>query len=860
MSRALVPLTTPASIRRHSRIARACTWSCALVLSAHLQATAVSAAPRVPIVSAQPGSDACWDERFAGSGGTNGFVDALALDGSGNVYAGGEFTSAGGTPVAHVARWDGLQWSALTTGIDGPVYALVAGGGYVYAGGNFTTAGGVSASHIARWDGVSWSAVGSGTNGNVYALALDASGKLYAGGSFTTAGGTSANCIAKWDGTSWTALGAGMGTDGTVPPGVSAILVDDSNNDLVYVGGSFGTADGLPVGYIARWNAGSSTWSAMSSGMNGYVYTLAMSGSDLYAAGGFTVASGSGANNIARWNVNTSSAWAPLGAGLDSHAGIAALAVDGAGRVYAGGQIFAAGGHPASNIAMWTGTDWLTLGTGLNNVTSDLVVDGSGNLFAGGQFSTAGGKPSLHFAYLIPGCVTGPGYCWDERFADAGGTDNAVDALAVDVAGNVYAGGDFTTAGGASFSHIAKWDGAHWSSLGTGINGSVYALVAGGGYVYAGGNFSTAGGVSANHIARWDGVNWSALDTGTDGNVFALALDPAGNLYVGGSFANAGGTSASSIAKWNGTTWTALGTGMGTDGTVPPGVSAILVDDNNSDLVYASGSFGTAGGLTVGYVARWDAGSSTWSAMGSGMNGYVYALAMSGNNLYGAGGFTVASGSPANNVAKWDLSAPGTWTPLGAGLSSYAGIGALTTDAAGRLFAGGEILAAGGEPANHFAMWTGTDWGTIGAGMNDNVHDLVVDGGGDLYAGGAFTTAAGKPANHFAHLFTSCLVGVDAAIPIERTLEIASVRPNPTRQWASIRFGLPAAGQVRVDVFDVTGRRVASPLEGEFLPAGQHQVTWDGRDASGHRAISGMYFVRISTNGAVGSRTVVMIR
>ena len=46
----------------------------------------------------------------------------------------------------------------------------------------------------------------------------------------------------------------------------------------------------------------------------------------------------------------------------------------------------------------------------------------------------------------------------------------AVYALAVDASGNLYAGGDFTTAGGVSANRIAKWDGSSWSALGSGMN------------------------------------------------------------------------------------------------------------------------------------------------------------------------------------------------------------------------------------------------------------------------------------------------------------------------------------------------------------------------------------------------------
>src|SRR5256885_11868144 len=90
------------------------------------------------------------------------------------------------------------------------VSALAVSGSDLYAGGEFTTAGGSAANYIAKWNGSSWSALGSGMNSNVYALAASGS-DLYAGGYFTTAGGSTANYIARWNGSSWSALGSGMG-------------------------------------------------------------------------------------------------------------------------------------------------------------------------------------------------------------------------------------------------------------------------------------------------------------------------------------------------------------------------------------------------------------------------------------------------------------------------------------------------------------------------------------------------------------------------------------------------------------------------------------------------------------------------
>ena len=110
---------------------------------------------------------------------------------NGDVIAGGSFTDAGGNPNADwVARWNGISWQPLGTGLNGSVRALaVAPNGDVLAGGLFTNAGSnPAADRVARWDGTAWQALGTGLNNDVLALALAPNGRLVAGGVFTAVG------------------------------------------------------------------------------------------------------------------------------------------------------------------------------------------------------------------------------------------------------------------------------------------------------------------------------------------------------------------------------------------------------------------------------------------------------------------------------------------------------------------------------------------------------------------------------------------------------------------------------------------------------------------------------------------------
>ncbi len=674
-------------------------------------------------------SDANWVSMNPSIPGASGLVTAAVVDGSGNLYIGGDFTVVGEVSANNIAKWNGSGWTALGSGMNGYVSALAVSGSDVYAGGYFTTAGGNAANYIAKWNGSGWTALGSGLNGEVNALAVSGS-ELYAGGWFTAVGGSAANYIAKWDGSSWTALGSGMGgpPNGSYPY-VYALAV--SGSDL-YAGGGFGTAGGSTANRIAKWNG--SSWTALGSGIGGgYVLALAVSGSDLYAGGSFTTAGGNAANYIAKWN---GSSWTALDSGMSDD--VLALAVSG-NDVYAGGLFKTAGGSAANYIAKWDGSSWTALGSGMNLYGYVYALAVSGNdVYAGGTFTTAGGSAANYVAK------------WDGSSWTALASGMNRDVLALAVSGSdLYAGGYFTTAGGSAANYVAKWNGTSWSALGTGMNSTVLTLAVSGSDLYAGGYFTTAGGSAANYIAKWDGTSWSALGSGMNSGVGALAVSGS-DLYAGGYFTTAGDSAANYIAKWDGSSWSALGSGIGRSSY--PSVNALAV--SGSDL-YAGGAFTTAGGSAANYIAKWN--GSSWSALGSGMNDTVWALAVSGSDVYAGGQFGAAGvnatnhiASATNYIAKWNGS---SWTSLGSGMNHWVWVLAVSGS---NVYAGGYFTAAGGSAANYIAKWDGSNWTALGSGMNSQVKALAVSGS-NVYAGGDFTTAGGKVSAYVARAYLPTL-------------------------------------------------------------------------------------------------------
>jgi hypothetical protein len=93
-------------------------------------------------------SDANWISK-GGIPGANNRVRAAVVDGSGNLYIGGDFTAVGDTVVNYIAKWEGSYWTQLGRMSD-TVLALASSGSDLYAGGYFATAGGKASAYIAR--------------------------------------------------------------------------------------------------------------------------------------------------------------------------------------------------------------------------------------------------------------------------------------------------------------------------------------------------------------------------------------------------------------------------------------------------------------------------------------------------------------------------------------------------------------------------------------------------------------------------------------------------------------------------------------------------------------------------------------
>ncbi|MBD3348094.1 MAG: T9SS type A sorting domain-containing protein [Candidatus Eisenbacteria bacterium] len=88
---------------------------------------------------------------------------------------------------------------------------------------------------------------------------------------------------------------------------------------------------------------------------------------------------------------------------------------------------------------------------------------------------------------------------------------------------------------------------------------------------------------------------------------------------------------------------------------------------------------------------------------------------------------------------------------------------------------------------------------------------------------------------------------------------LAAPSPNPGSGETELSFVLPERGRARLSIFDAAGRLVASVFDAE-AGAGRTAVTWDGRDESGDRVASGVYFAQLLSGGEARKRKMVLLR
>jgi len=676
-----------------------------------------------------------------------------------------------GECVGTVAVWDGQSWTRLPQSPLMNLAALVVHDGVLYAAGSYGSQG-----RVARFNGTAWQVLGSDFDSDVAAIGFYR-GDLIAGGRFRNYQGTPCGYVARWNGTNWESIGSGID-----PNDYSGVTAIEEFGDRLIVGGWFSSCGFVPSPGLAAWDG--SSWSALEGAPPAYVNDLMVMDGNLYIAGAFA----GDYSSIAKWDGTT---WTSEGleqwvAGLASYHG----------QLTAVGGFYGAGcpsGKRITGVATlgvdgWNGFErWEPSmhGLALNAGAADLwsAVLYKDELVVAGIVGLAGTPPQWK---QVRSPVRWDGQDW-QSFTDGSPCPTTLAVVGDDLIGGGFYG-------------IARWDGAAWRSMGSGLSGMFFAITEYRGKIYAGGELRIEATGQKTTLAWFDGTEWSALPN------------------------------APATAEWN-----------------SPRVTALEVKDG---LLYVGGNF--EGSMTVDSpsILAWD--GIRWRAVGGGLHGDIRDLQSYDGELYAGG--SVSSGSGFEGVQRWDGS---TWRPMGLGHCQVLALGLYGDKLVIAGNAGVDRVAPG---SMGIVSWDGQRWAGFGSGVNGQV-SAIQQIGGDLYLAGTFSSAGDQSSYSVARWGGSEPLPVPPAVQppgAEIALKFGVESAVVTSNQVQLSFSLPESGPASLELYDVRGARIAL-LRSGATDAGTTQLAWSSGSPAPFPE-NGVYFLRLTAQGRTAKAKLVFAR
>ncbi|MEI6945609.1 SBBP repeat-containing protein [Paraflavisolibacter sp. H34] len=806
-----------------------------------------------------------WVARYNGPGNGSDGANALAVDGSGNVYVTGQSTGLGTFGDIATLKYSAAGAELWAKRYNGPVSRLDRGTAIAVDGsGNVLVTGRVVT--VLNEDGdftdyitlkytaagvQQWAVQYNGDQSEeAYDLAVDGSGNVYITGRSGPVTEDPNYDIAtiKYNASGvqqWARRYDGPGGD--QGGGGEDLLLDASGNVYVTgtnsISGDFNDLDFVTVKYSS---GGTQQWVAILDGPGNNVdaaHAIGIDGSgNLYVTGRSFLTQYTSRHTTTpcdyatvKYNASGAQQWVKRynGPGLQN-AGLldeaAALVADNSGNVFVTGgstrnetgQDFCTIKYDDDGNRLWT--KWYN-GTGNGiDIPAAMVRDASGNIYITGRSDGGTGPVNMDFA-TIKYDASG-NQKWVKRYNGPGNDYDGATALAVDGSGNVYVTG--TSLGGADFQSgdyaTIKYDASgnqkwvkRYNGTGNSYDRAMAIAVDGSGNVYVTGGSPGAGSLDDYATVKYDAsgnqkwaVRYNGPGNSTD-EARSLAVDGSGNVYLTGSSWSSANTDYATI-KYNtngGQVWIARynGPSNGFD------VANKLLLDASGNVYVTGGSQGIGTGDDYATIKYSNSGAQLWAAR---YNAAASTDVANNMALDAAGNVYVTGQSYVDDPTYYDYA---TVKYNAAGVPQwvqrYSGTVPLSTD----LPCGIAVNSSG------TVFVTGT---STGAGTDDDFLTLI------------YSQASAK--SEAITVVAEEQEGQRAAAGILRVAPF----PNPVSATARIRYELPFAGKVSLKVYDLAGREVAGLVQAT-LPAGSYHT---GFDASSLQ--KGTYYYRLTLRSEKG--------
>lgn len=642
--------------------------------------------------------------------------------------------------------------------------------GKVLIGGEFTIFNGMPRNRIVRLDvngaiDTSFNTQGTGFSNDVSRIVVQPDDKLVVAGLFTSYNGIARPRLVRLhpNGQLDTTFNVGTGVNSLIE--VVVLLADGK----ILIGGSFTAFNGVVRNRIARLHANGSLDTTFNPGVgaNNWVRGIAVQpDGKLVIAGDFSSYGGVIRNGIARIHAN-GSLDTTFDAGLGSSQPVHAIALTADGKMFVGGFFQNFAGRPCRGLVRLHADGRLdttvSQAMGVNGTARMITVLPDGRLLVSGSISEANGRPRIVVARLFSDGSL------DTTYNEGNGTFNDAVGHVLQADGKLVIAGGFSSIQGYTRIAVTRLnaDGTldvNYNPI-AGIRGNIIGMATlPDGRFYVVGNFTQYDDVSRNRIARLhpDGRLDTSFNPGLGANnvILNVAIQPDGKLIIVGIFSSYGGVPSNNVARLHpdGRLDTSFSAGSGTNSFV---IKTLIQADGKLLIL---GLFGVYNGVVREYIARLHPNGTldtsflpgTFSASWS-TSVWMHDIALQPDGKILVGGvFSSFNGIPRNNLLR--LNADGS---LDSSFNSSTGAGGrvqtivLLPD--GKLYVGGDFISYGSAFRNRIARVNAN--GSLDAsfnppgGFNNQVSTIAVQADSLLLVGGEFSTANALPRQRLVRLF-----------------------------------------------------------------------------------------------------------
>ena len=582
-------------------------------------------------------TDGTYDTTFNAGTGLNNTANCVAIQSDGKILVGGAtITQYSGSLIGTGSlriNTNGTRDTTFNTNAgfltNFTVYSIdIQSDGKIVVGHGATSYSGSAVTRLTRLNdnGSVDTTFNPGTiNNAVYAVKIQPDQKILINGAFTTVSGSTRASLARVlsNGQVDTSYVVGTGIN-SATTFTNVFSLDNSGN--VYLGGPFTIYSGSTVNRFVKTTpsgaidgtfiSGSIAFNGQSStGFNGNVRAVLVSGSNIYIGGDFTTYQAPPINYIVKLD-NTGTVDTTFNVGAGPNNTVTSMVTQSDGKLLIAGSAFTTYSGSASTRIARINTDGtrdatLVVGAGLNGIAYDMKVQSDGKIIAAGGFTSYSGSTNSGIVRINPNGTK------DTTFNVGVGSTGAINQLALQSDGKIIAIGATTAYSGSANAGIVR------------IN---------------------TNGTKDTTFNPGSGFNTTS--------VLAIGIQSTGKIIVGGNFALYSGSSSPYIVRINtdGTKDTTfnVGVGFGANGVV---ALKVLADDS----IIAYGSFTTYSGSASPRIIKLNSNGTkdTTFAPTTGFTqnplgqGYVQGLSMDkNNNIYVGNQFTVYNGNTVGNIVK----------------------------------------------------------------------------------------------------------------------------------------------------------------------------------------------------------------